>query len=67
MPSCRDDPTIMAWSLANEPRCQGDYSGAMLQARGVGFRGAVLHIAHPSTAGNRLAPAGWHFSKPSSS
>lgn len=27
----RDDPTIMAWSLANEPRCQGDYSGATLQ------------------------------------
>ena len=23
----------MAWSLANEPRCQGDYSGATLQAR----------------------------------
>lgn len=22
----------MAWSLANEPRCQGDYSGATLQA-----------------------------------
>jgi endo-1,4-beta-mannosidase len=33
VPACRDDPTIMAWSLANEPRCQGDYSGATLQAR----------------------------------
>ena len=28
---CRDDPTILAWSLANEPRCDGDYSGSSLQ------------------------------------
>lgn len=27
----RDDPVIMAWMLANEPRCQGDYSGSILQ------------------------------------
>lgn len=33
----RDDPTIMAWSLANEPRCQGDYSGATLQVHRHGF------------------------------
>ena len=30
---CRDDPTIMAWSVANEPRCQGDWSGSILQVR----------------------------------
>lgn len=30
--ACRDDPTVMAWSLANEPRCEGDYSGSKLQA-----------------------------------
>ena len=27
----RDDPTILAWSLANEPRCEGDFSGSSLQ------------------------------------
>eukprot|EP00891_Asterochloris_glomerata_P001789 jgi/Astpho2/1789/e_gw1.00037.6.1_t len=27
----RDDPTILAWSLSNEPRCDGDYSGSSLQ------------------------------------
>ncbi|KAA6412341.1 MAG: mannan endo-1 [Trebouxia sp. A1-2] len=27
----RDDPTILGWSLANEPRCEGDYSGSSLQ------------------------------------
>ncbi|MGW4897281.1 glycoside hydrolase 5 family protein [Kitasatospora sp. NPDC004240] len=26
----RDDPTIMAWELANEPRCRSDKSGATL-------------------------------------
>jgi hypothetical protein len=28
----RDDPTILAWELANEPRCNGDFSGSKLQA-----------------------------------
>ncbi|KAK1433413.1 hypothetical protein QVD17_10323 [Tagetes erecta] len=28
----RDDPTIMAWELINEPRCQVDYSGRMVNA-----------------------------------
>ncbi|KAL3156379.1 hypothetical protein ABBQ38_000693 [Trebouxia sp. C0009 RCD-2024] len=27
----RDDPAILAWSLANEPRCEGDFSGSSLQ------------------------------------
>ena len=31
MVCCRDDPTILAWSLSNEPRCDGDYSGSSLQ------------------------------------
>ncbi|XP_034207027.1 mannan endo-1,4-beta-mannosidase 1-like [Prunus dulcis] len=27
----KDDPTIFAWELINEPRCQSDVSGALLQ------------------------------------
>lgn len=26
----RDEPTILGWSLANEPKCEGDYSGSVL-------------------------------------
>jgi mannan endo-1,4-beta-mannosidase len=29
--ACKDDPTIMMWELANEPRCQSDPSGTTLQ------------------------------------
>lgn len=36
----RDEPAIMAWSLANEPRCQGDFSGATLQV-------PPLPVRHP--------------------
>lgn len=28
----KDDPTIFAWELMNEPRCQSDLSGKTLQA-----------------------------------
>ncbi|KAJ8484235.1 hypothetical protein OPV22_016720 [Ensete ventricosum] len=36
----KDDPTIMAWELINEPRCQEDYSGKTVQEIGMeGFYG----------------------------
>ncbi|KAK9820156.1 hypothetical protein WJX72_006760 [[Myrmecia] bisecta] len=28
----RDDPSIMSWALANEPRCPGDYAASTLEA-----------------------------------
>ncbi|KAK4413445.1 Mannan endo-1,4-beta-mannosidase 2 [Sesamum alatum] len=28
----KDDPTVMAWELINEPRCQADYSGNTVDA-----------------------------------
>ncbi|EYU22711.1 hypothetical protein ABFS82_03G124100 [Erythranthe guttata] len=28
----KDDPTVMAWELINEPRCQADYSGNTINA-----------------------------------
>uniref|UniRef100_A0A0D9VLF9 mannan endo-1,4-beta-mannosidase n=1 Tax=Leersia perrieri TaxID=77586 RepID=A0A0D9VLF9_9ORYZ len=31
----KDDPTIFAWELMNEPRCQGDLSGKTLQVHAV--------------------------------
>ena len=27
----KDDPTIFAWELINEPRCQSDLSGTTIQ------------------------------------
>jgi hypothetical protein len=29
----RDDPTILGWELMNEPRCDADPTGAMVQVR----------------------------------
>lgn len=42
----RDDPTIMGWELANEPRCRVDPSGMML-ARWLQWGGASLRELAP--------------------
>jgi mannan endo-1,4-beta-mannosidase len=43
----RDDPTILAWELANEPRCASDPSGNTLQAW-IEEMSAVLKAADPN-------------------
>lgn len=45
-PSCRDDPTILAWSIANEPECPGDRSCAAV-ARWVGQTSRFLKSLDP--------------------
>lgn len=35
-PRSRDDPTVLAWSLANEPQCHGDPPGAHTIVRWAG-------------------------------
>jgi hypothetical protein len=62
----RDDPTIFAWELINEPRVPQDSSGNVLQARARArlcvcctrtrralpwLRAEVMHDARPATAG----------------
>ena len=49
----RDDPTIFAWELINEPRVQGDASGDVLQAwiEDVAAYAKTLDDAHLLTVG----------------
>ncbi|MFF4649241.1 cellulase family glycosylhydrolase [Streptomyces sp. NPDC001380] len=41
----RDDPTVMAWELANEPRCRSDRSGATLLAWAAEMSAHVKRLA----------------------
>ncbi|KAL6615747.1 hypothetical protein ACP70R_038017 [Stipagrostis hirtigluma subsp. patula] len=49
----RDDPTIMAWELMNEPRCQSDLSGRSIQSW---ITEMAAHVK--SIDGNHLLEAG---------
>jgi mannan endo-1,4-beta-mannosidase len=43
----KDDPTIFAWELMNEPQCQSDLSGSTLQVASLQIYGidfATIHI-----------------------
>lgn len=42
----KDDPTIMMWELANEPRCETDPSGAVLQNWIDEIAGFIKNIDH---------------------
>jgi len=49
----KDDPTILGWELMNEPRCDAEPTGAMVQ---VSSRSPPSFLHDPSTA-NQLARA----------
>ncbi|CAD6341294.1 unnamed protein product [Miscanthus lutarioriparius] len=49
----KDDPTIMAWELMNEPRCQSDVSGHTIQSW---ITEMAMHVK--SIDGNHLLEAG---------
>lgn len=40
----KDDPTIMAWELINEPRCQVDYSGNTTNVYMLNLTQHIFHI-----------------------
>lgn len=42
----KDDPTIMAWDLANEPWVLGDDSGQILTVRGAARQHALSYLQH---------------------
>ncbi len=52
--SYADDPTILAWEIANEPRCPGDPSGAQLLTEWLAAISAFIR----STAPRQLIAAG---------
>jgi len=42
----KDDPTILGWELMNEPRCDAEPTGALVQ---VSSRSPPSFLLHPST------------------
>lgn len=46
----KDDPTILGWELMNEPRCDAEPTGALVQVRTLEFVHGHHHLSflHPS-------------------
>lgn len=65
----REDPTILGWELMNEPRCDADPTGAMVQVSTASSPAACLrpefiHDPHPPPSITKLVYHALNYSAP---